>query len=124
MRFAGRSEASCGLPQRHHPLVVLDAVARSTGPNRIGDEARGKMAVMLLDHAGVGVPQVLRHHQQRRAVHDGKRSPGMAQDVEADRGLDLAVVHASAIGRACSDFCHAPPSPWRNINSCPLRPAQ
>ena len=100
MRFAGRSlawpilsvsvEASCGLPQRHNPLVALDAVARGTGSNRIGDKARGKMAVMPLDHAAVGVPQVLRHHQQRRAIHDGKRSPGMAQDVEADRGLDLA----------------------------------
>ena len=101
MRFAGRSlawpilsvsvEASCGLPQRHHPLVALDAVARGTGSNRIGDKARGKMAIMPLDHAAVGVTQVLRHHQQRRAVHDGKRSPGMAQDVEADPGLDLAV---------------------------------
>ena len=47
MRFAGRSlawpilsvsvEASCGLPQRHHPLVALDVVARGTGSNCIGD---------------------------------------------------------------------------------------
>src|SRR5262245_58236931 len=63
------------LPQRHHPLVGLDTIARGAGPDRVGDEARGQVAVVLLDHPRIDVPEVLRHHQQRRAVHDGKTGP-------------------------------------------------
>jgi hypothetical protein len=57
------------LPQRHQPLVILDAVARGTGPDGIGDEARGQMPVMLLDHARVGMPEILRHDHERHAIH-------------------------------------------------------
>jgi hypothetical protein len=66
------------LPQRHHlALVVFDAVARGAGPNRIGDEARRQMPVVLLDHPRIGVPQILRHHQQRArlARSAGTRPP-------------------------------------------------
>jgi hypothetical protein len=42
--FACRSRRAAadkgGLPQRYHPLVGLDGVARGTGSNRIGDETR------------------------------------------------------------------------------------
>src|SRR5262249_45617021 len=68
-------------------------------PESARDEARRQMPVVLLDHPRVGVPEVLRHYQQRRAVHDGKTGPGMAQDMETDRRFDLAV-------RAC--LCHWP----------------
>ena len=40
------------LPQRHHPLVILDAIARRAGPDRLGDEAWGKMAVQIEELAG------------------------------------------------------------------------
>src|SRR5262249_35536270 len=88
VRFAPRAE----LPQRHDLLVVLDLVARSIGSDRLGNEARRQVAVMLLDHAGVAVAEIARHHHQRRAVHHGVRSPRVAQDVEGDHGLDLGAL--------------------------------
>jgi hypothetical protein len=39
---------------------------------------------MLLDHPGIYVPQVLRHHQQRNAIHHRVRSPRVAEDVSAE----------------------------------------
>jgi hypothetical protein len=57
------------LPQRHDlALVILDTVPWGTGLDGIGDEARCQMPIMLLNHPGIGVPEVLRHYQQRRAV--------------------------------------------------------
>src|SRR5262245_66222977 len=47
------------------------------------------MPVVLLDHPRIGMPKVLSHHQQRHAVHHCVRSPRVAEDMEADRGLDL-----------------------------------
>ncbi len=31
----------------------------------------GTISVVFLGHSGVGVTQILRHHHQRRAIHDG-----------------------------------------------------
>src|SRR5215831_11910213 len=56
VRFAARAE----LPQRHHSLVILDLVARGIGSDRLGNEARRQVAVMLLDHAGVAVAEIAR----------------------------------------------------------------
>ena len=43
---------------------------------------------MLFDHAGTGMPQVLGHDEQRRAIHDGKRRPSVPENVKADCWLD------------------------------------
>jgi hypothetical protein len=80
------------LPQWRHRLVILDPVSRGTGSNRIRDKARCQMPVMPLDHPRIGVSKVLRHDHQRHAVHHCVRSPRVAEDMEADRGLNLAVV--------------------------------
>jgi hypothetical protein len=45
---------------RHHRTRRLDASkARCAGADGIGDIARRQMAVMPLDHPGVGMPEVL-----------------------------------------------------------------
>jgi hypothetical protein len=77
-----------GSPQRHDPLAGLDAVDRRARADGFGDEARGQMTVVVLDHPRILVPKVLRHDQQRHSGHHGQRCPGVAQDVEADRGYD------------------------------------
>jgi hypothetical protein len=95
-----RSQLSSTLPQRHYPFIIP---SRSRGaPARIAStmELGARCPVVLFDHLRIGVAEVLRHYQQRRAVHDGMTGPGMAHDVEADCWLDLAVGDASAIGRA------------------------
>jgi hypothetical protein len=48
------------LSQRHHSLLIPDAVAWGTGLDGIGDKARCQMSVMLFDHPRIGVPKVLR----------------------------------------------------------------
>ena len=46
---------------------------------------------MLFDHARVGMTQVLRHHEQRHAVHHGVACPRVPEPVETDRRLDPSV---------------------------------
>jgi len=46
------------------------------------------MSVVPLDHPRICVAEVLRNHEQRRAVHGCQRRPGMPQRVETDRRVD------------------------------------
>jgi hypothetical protein len=50
------------------------------------------MPIVLFNHARVGVTQVLRHHEQRHAVHNCMACPGVPERVETDRRLDLSVL--------------------------------
>src|SRR5262245_11970657 len=70
---------------RSDRIVDRDAEPRSAGADRVGDVAGREMSIVQLHHAGIAVAQVPRHHHERRAVHDCKACPGMAQDMNADR---------------------------------------
>jgi hypothetical protein len=52
---------------------------------------------MFLDHSGIGVAEVLGHHQERHARHDRERCPAVTQDVERnprrDRGVLARFLH-------------------------------
>jgi hypothetical protein len=54
------------------------------------------MAVVLFDHAGVGMSEVFGHHHQRHAIHRRQARPGVAQRMEARR-RDPASMVGSAL---------------------------
>src|SRR5215831_15628628 len=47
------------------------------------------MPIVLFNHARVGVTQILRHHEQRHAVHRGVACPRVPEPVETDSRRDL-----------------------------------
>src|SRR5207249_1411654 len=47
------------------------------------------MPIVLLHHARVAVSEALGHHEQRYAIHDGVRGPGVPGDVKVGRRGDL-----------------------------------
>ena len=57
---AGRSVGP--LLQCNDPLIRRYAEFRRRFPHSVGDVAGGEMAVMLLDHAGVGVAEIACDH--------------------------------------------------------------
>ncbi len=74
---------------RHNFPVILHAIARRASADRVSNEGRRQMAVMVLHHARVFVTQVLRDNHQRHAIHDSERSPRMPEPMKADRGRNL-----------------------------------
>ena len=77
---------------------------------------------MPLDHSGVGVAEVARDHQQRRASHDGEAGPGVAQAMEVRRRLisrESTLQPSAAFG----SISPIDPSGFRSISSTPARPA-
>jgi hypothetical protein len=87
--------------QRHHRARRSGAEAWRASPDRLGDIARSQMTVVLFDHAGVAMPEVLGNDDQRHPVHDRQARPSMAQPVERDRRPDLGapdgLVHRPAL---------------------------
>src|SRR5262249_35418521 len=63
---------------------------RLRGPDRLANVAAGEVTVMLLDHAGVSMPEIPRHDHQGNAVHDHQRRIGVAQGVKRRGRGDLA----------------------------------
>src|SRR6516164_7739771 len=76
-------------------LIRLKAEPGGARPDGIGDIARGEVAIVHLDHAGVAMAKVLRHHHQRDAGHGREARPGMAQAVEVDLWRDLRTLAGS-----------------------------
>src|SRR5262249_17389909 len=52
------------------------------------------MAVVLLDLTRVGVPERLRHHEQRGAVHDGVTGERMPGGMEINRRTDAGALRS------------------------------
>ena len=74
--------------QRSNGPLCRKAETRGGITYCLGNEGGREVPVMLFDHAGTGMPQVLGHNEQRRAVHDGKRRPSVPENVKADCWLD------------------------------------
>ena len=74
------------------PLELDHAEARRTSTDGVGDIAGRQMPIVLFHHARVGMTQVLRHDEQRHAVHDGVACPGVPERVETDWRVDLSVL--------------------------------
>jgi len=49
------------------------------------------MPIVLFNHTRIGVTQILRHHEQRHAVHHGVACPRVPEPVETDRRVDPSV---------------------------------
>src|SRR5262249_2570303 len=49
------------------------------------------MPIVLFNHARIGVTQILRHHEQRHAIHHGVACPRVPEPVETDRWVDPSV---------------------------------
>jgi hypothetical protein len=83
---SGMSPLWCasGFVQGHNGRIRCSSEARRASTDGVGDVARGQMAVMFLDHSGVGVPEILRHYHQRHAIHYRQARPGVAQCMEGD----------------------------------------
>src|SRR6516162_5820123 len=83
-------------PQQSN-IAGLDPEARRRLADRIGGVARAQVAVMLLDHAGIDVPQGRSDDHEWGAVHDGVRGECVASDVEvggrADTGAPRGFLH-------------------------------
>jgi hypothetical protein len=47
------------------------------------------MAVMLFDHARIGMPKILGDYKKGYAVHRGQTCPSVTQCMKVDRGLDF-----------------------------------
>jgi hypothetical protein len=77
--FAPLSSASYRNDDPGRGLADPERLCRA---DRLANVAGGKMPVMLLDHAGVGMAEVPGDHHQRNAVHDHERGIGVAQGVE------------------------------------------
>ena len=66
------------LSERNDFPARRETKARCARPDRIGDVGRRQVPVVHFHHAGVAVPEVLRHHHQRHARHRREARPGMA----------------------------------------------
>ena len=52
------------------------------GAHRVGDVGWRQVAVVVLDHARIPVPQLRCHHWQRCAPHNQPAGVGVPQDME------------------------------------------
>src|SRR6516162_9368822 len=69
------------LPQRPD-ISSFEPEPRRRLADRIRGVARAEVAVVLLDHAGIDVPQGRSDDHEWGAVHDGVRGERVASDVE------------------------------------------
>src|SRR6516162_8483807 len=69
-------------------IAGLDPEPRRRLADRGRGVARAQVAVVLLDHAGIDVPQGRSDDHERSAVHDGVRGECVASDVEVGGRAD------------------------------------
>jgi hypothetical protein len=74
---------SCGR-ERCHVLGLKNSERAERGAHRVRNVIRRQVAVMLLDHTRVRVPELTSHHGEGRAMHYEPRSVGMAQFVKRE----------------------------------------
>lgn len=61
-------------------------------PDRVDNVARRQMPVVFLNHTCVRVAKVASHHEQGNASHDGKRGPGVSQDMKRHHRPNLGAL--------------------------------
>ena len=103
--------------------IVRVPESRRAQTDSVSDVAGSQVPVMLFDHPRVGVTQVLRHHQQRHAIHDCVAGPSVPQRMEIDRRVDLGVLTRLRCRRSWCDARHVSPLALRNMISLSARPA-
>ncbi len=72
------------------------------------------MPVMLLDHAGVGMPEILGRHQSGTPAITASEAQVWRKAWNETRGLILACAQAACMGLDCSDLSQRLPSACRN----------
>jgi len=77
-------------PMQRLDVSKYDTVARRCLADGVSGVARGEVAVVFLDLTRIGVPERLRYHQERSAIHHGVRGERVPGRVEVNRGTDAS----------------------------------